>query len=307
MSANHLRGLIAATHTPFHADGTLNLAPLESLAEHLDRIGVAGVFIGGTTGESLSLSIEERMNLAERWSEICKWSPLKLIVHVGSNSLADARTLAHHASTLHVTAISAVAPCYFKPTKAIALVEICREIASAAPLLPFYYYDIPSFTGIQVPLMSFVEQVCEAVPNFAGIKFSNPDLALYQNCLHFAEGQLDLPFGIDEYLLAAVSLGAKAAVGSSYNFSAPIYLALLRAVEAGDWPLARALQYQGLQIIQVLAKYGYLAASKCVLEHLGIAVGTTRLPLLPLDATQEAELKADLDQIGFWELVTPTS
>ncbi|MBM3997128.1 MAG: hypothetical protein FJ303_23705 [Planctomycetes bacterium] len=87
-----LHGLVAATHTPFDANGRLNLAAVEKQAEHLHRNGVKTVFIGGSTGESHSLTVEERMALALRWSEVVRGSGLRLVVHVGSNCLADART-----------------------------------------------------------------------------------------------------------------------------------------------------------------------------------------------------------------------
>ena len=84
-----LIGLVAATHTPFLPDGQLNLAAIEKQAEHLVRSGVTTVFIGGTTGESHSLTVEERLALAKRWSELAKGLPLRVVVHVGSNCIAD--------------------------------------------------------------------------------------------------------------------------------------------------------------------------------------------------------------------------
>src|SRR6185436_16029031 len=87
-------GLIAAVHTPFHPDGTLNLAVVERQAEHLAGVGVQGVFICGTTGECHSLTTEERRQLAQRWSTVAPKAGLKWVVHVGSNILAEARALA---------------------------------------------------------------------------------------------------------------------------------------------------------------------------------------------------------------------
>ncbi len=89
-----LTGLVAATHTPFHTDGSLNLSIVEKQAAHLLANGVRNAFIGGSTGESHSLSLEERRALAQRWFEVIRGSQLKVVVHVGSNCLADAATLA---------------------------------------------------------------------------------------------------------------------------------------------------------------------------------------------------------------------
>ncbi len=88
-----LHSLTAATHTPFHADGSLNFATVEKQCAHLLFSGVRTTFIGGTTGESSSLAVEERLALAERWLAVTKGTTLRVVVHVGSNCLADARTL----------------------------------------------------------------------------------------------------------------------------------------------------------------------------------------------------------------------
>ena len=92
-----LHGLVAATHTPFHADGSLNLAPVEAQCAHLLKNGITMAFIGGSTGESHSVSLCERKALAERWAAVAKGTPMKVIVHAGANCLDDSATLARHA------------------------------------------------------------------------------------------------------------------------------------------------------------------------------------------------------------------
>src|SRR5688572_17567701 len=143
-----LHGLVTATHTPFHADGSLNLSIVDVQAAHLLKNNIGFAFIGGTTGESHSLSLDERLALAQRWADVTRGTGLRVIVHVGSNCLADARALAAQAQRLGAVAISALAPSYFKPRFLDVLIACCAEIASAAPETPFYYYDIPALTGV---------------------------------------------------------------------------------------------------------------------------------------------------------------
>ena len=100
--------------------------------------------------------------------------------------------------------------------------------------MPFYYYDIPVMTGVLFPMPDFLDRAALRIPSFAGIKFTNPDLMAYLRCLRSDGGRFDVAWGIDEYLLAAVALGAAGAVGSSYNFAAPIYHRLLAAMDRGD-------------------------------------------------------------------------
>jgi N-acetylneuraminate lyase len=298
-----LNGLVAATHTPFDSDGNLRLSSIEPLAAHLLRNGVNAAFIGGTTGESHSLTVEERIRLAERWMDVAKGTKLQVIVHVGSNCLADAKTLAAQAGKLGAAATSALSPSYFKPKSVDALVSCCAEIAKAAPGLPFYYYDIPPLTGVTLSTADFLAKAGDRIPNLAGVKFSSPDLMAYQKCLHFANGRFDLPWGTDEYLLAALAVGATGGVGSSYNFAAPIYLRLMAAFERGDLATARIEQYRSVQLIDALAGFGYMAAAKALMGRLGIELGGPRLPVDSLGKEQHSQLMAKLDSIGAFEWI----
>ena len=296
-----LHGLVAATHTPFDAAGELRLAGVEKQAEHMHLQGVRTVFIGGSTGESHSLSVQERLSLAQRWAEVVRGSELKLVVHVGSNCLTDARSLAAQAQQIRADAIAALSPSYFKPRSLPTLVDCCAHIAQAAPATPFYFYDIPVLTGVQFSMPDFLDLARNHIPNLAGIKFTNPDLMAYQQCLQFRSGQFDIPWGVDEYLLAALALGASGAVGSSYNFAAPIYQRIISAFERGDLAAARVEQLRSVQLIELLAGYGYMGAAKAVMGFLDVPVGPARLPNANPTPEKVQQLRAALEQIGFFE------
>jgi N-acetylneuraminate lyase len=303
MKQNSLTGLVAATHTPFHADGSLNLAIIEKQAAHLLASGVNYAFIGGTTGESSSLTLEERRALTERWMPVTRGSALKVIVHVGANCLADARSLAAQAQQLGAVAISALAPCYFKPGHVTALVDCMADIAAAAPGLPFYYYEIPVLTGLNLSASEFLAKGSERIPNLAGIKFTSSNLMEYQLCRAFRDGAFDIPFGFDEMMLGALALGATGAVGSSFNFAAPIYLRVMKAFAAGDLKTAREEQLRSVRLIQLLASRGYMGAAKATMKLLGVDVGPARLPNGSLNDEQQKQLRADLEKLGFFDWV----
>lgn len=300
MHTSRLRGLVAAAHTPFHADGSLNLAAVELQAAHLLANGLKTVFIGGSTGESHSLTCDERRQLAQRWADVVRGTALRIVVHVGSNCLADARLLAAHSAGLGATAIAALAPSYFKPRSLDTLIACAADIACAAPQLPFYFYDIPVLTGVNFSMPDFLAQARDRIPTLVGIKFTNSDLMAYQLCLRADQGAWDVPWGVDEYLLAALALGAQGAVGSSYNFAAPIYQRLLAAVTAGDLAAAREEQFRSVRLIQLLGSYGYMGAAKTVMGLLGVPVGPARLPNGNLTAEQVERLRHDLDSLGFF-------
>jgi N-acetylneuraminate lyase len=306
MSPTHpLHGLVAAAHTPFHRDGSLNLALVEPQAAHLLRSGLTTVFINGTTGECSSLSLEERRALAQRWLEVVRGSKLKVSVHVGSNCLGDARALAAHAEQAGAISISAFAPSYFKPPDLDVLIAWCAQLADAAPETPFYFYDIPAQTSVSLSMPEFLERAPARVPTLAGLKFTNRDLLAYQLCLKAGGGRYDVAYGYDEWLLAALALGARGAVGCSYNFAAPLYRRLLRAFVAGDLETARREQVRSAQLIQTLADRGFMGATKAVMALLGVDVGPARLPNISLDVAQTRQLRHDLEALGFFDWIQP--
>lgn len=299
-----LHGLVAATPTPFHPDGALRLDAVEAQAAHLLRQRVEFAFVGGTTGEAHSLTVAERLALAERWLAVARGTALKVIVHVGANCLADAQALAAHAEKHGAIAISALAPSYFKPRSLDLLIAGCAAIAAAAPATPFYYYDIPVLTGVSFPMPEFLARAAARIPTLVGLKFTNPDLMAYLLCLELEGGRWDVSWGTDECLLAALATGARGAVGSSYNFAAPIYHRVREAFARGDLAAARTAQLQSARLIATLARYGYLSAAKAVMGFLGVDVGPTRLPLPPLSTAEVGALRAELEQLDFFSWIT---
>jgi N-acetylneuraminate lyase len=298
-----LHGLVAAAHSPIHDDGSLNLAAVEKQAAHFLKNNVATIFICGSTGECHSLSLEERRALATRWFEVARGASLKIVVHVGSNCLSDARALAAQAQALGAVAISALSPSYFKPRSLDALIACCADIAGAASETPFYFYDIPSLTGVSFPMVEFLARAPEEIPTLAGLKFTNPDLMAYQFCLRADNGRWDVPFGVDEHFLGALAIGAKGAVGSGFNFAAPVYHRLRKAFAAADLAAAREAQLRGASLVRLLASFAYLPAAKAVMGLLGVPVGPARLPETNLTPVQHEQLRGRLEEMGFFQWV----
>ncbi|MGN5137702.1 dihydrodipicolinate synthase family protein [Aeromonas sp. 164P] len=115
-----LQGLIAAPHTPFDANG---LAEIDKVAAHLIGSGVTGAYVLGTTGEGIHCSVEERKKIAERWVLASQGK-----LNTGALSIVDTLELTRHANTLDILATSVIAPCFFKPSNVVDLVEYCRQV-----------------------------------------------------------------------------------------------------------------------------------------------------------------------------------
>lgn len=296
----HLSGLIAAPHTPFRRDGTLALDVIPQQARLLAHNGVTGAFICGTTGEGPSLTGEERRQVAEAWLA-ARPAGLTIIVHVGHLSLADARTFAQHAQHIGADAIATVAPSFFKPATQTELVAWCAQVAAAAPKLPFYYYQIPSMTSVSLSAADFITAAASQIPNLAGIKFTFENLMDFSRATAHSDGKYNVLFGRDEILLAGLALGAKGAVGSTYNFAAPLYNRIIEAFNRGDLAAARRDQSRAIDFIGVLDRHGGLAAGKSVMKLIGLDCGPVRLPLRALTDRDEASLREALEKIGFFD------
>jgi len=293
-----LNGLIAATYTPMHDDESVNVGMVGPLTERLLADGVEGLYVCGSTGEGVSLRTEEREQVAAAFVKAAA-GRVPVVVQVGHNSLHEARRLARHAQNIGATAISANAPSYFKCTDVDTLITSMATVASAAGDLPFYYYHIPSLTGVSVDMPAFLQRAPGRIPNLRGIKFTDSRMDIFQSCVAMDDGRFDVLWGSDEMLLSALAVGARGAVGSTYNLAAPRYRRVIDAFDRRDLAAARAEQLEAVRMVHVLLRYPLHAASKQVLQWQGVGVGPCRLPLPRLTPQQTDQLRADLEAIGF--------
>ena len=302
-SANKINGLLAAAFTAYHADGSVNLDYIPKLVEHLIGQGITGLFVCGTNGEGLSLSISERKAIAEKYQQAVN-KRIKIIVHVGHSSLEEAKSLAAHAQAIGADAISSVCAFYFKPANEDLLISSLGKIAQAAPELPFYYYHIPHITGVNISLGSFIPRMAKQVPNFAGVKFTSAAIHEYQDGIQICGDNFDMLYGFDELLLPALSVGAAGAIGSTYNYAAPIYLQVMKLFAEQNIKAAQNLQYEAIKMIKLIIKYGPIPAQRAIMEMIGFAMGDARLPLGNLSSSQKKDLQGELEAIGFFETLT---
>jgi N-acetylneuraminate lyase len=297
-----IKGIVAATFAAYHNDGSLNTDLIPVLVDKLIADGVSGVYICGTNGEGPNMTVEERMAIAEAYVKAAA-KRILVLVHVGHTSIGECRKLAAHAAKIGADAISSVAAFYFKPTSVQNLVDCMADIASAAPNLPFYYYHMPTLTGVGVDMVEFLALGEKSIPNLAGIKYTASTLHEYQACLNYKNGKFEVLFGYDEMLLPALAVGAEGAIGSTYTFAAPIYLDIIKLYQAGNLTEARALQARVVDFIRCIIKHPSIAAQRAIMKMLGTDMGSPRLPLTSLSAQAYQHLKVDLNEVGFFDLL----
>jgi N-acetylneuraminate lyase len=302
MPRQPISGLIAAPHTPLTSDREINLDAIDQQADLLSRNGVSGAFVCGTTGESLSLAVDQRIEVTTRWGTAAG-DDLPVIVNVAHNALADSQRLAAHAEACGAAAIATMGPTFIKPGSVDELIPYLIELTAAAPQTPFYYYHIPSMTGLNFSMYELLTAAEGRIPTLAGVKYTDLDLFDFGRCLSLQDGRYNMLFGRDEALLAALALGARGAVGSTYNLAAPLYLRIIEAFEAGDMPLARDLQHRSRELVAVLLRHGssFLASCKAAMRLVGIDCGPTLPPIVDLTEAEFKAMSEDLERIGFEE------
>ena len=295
-----LTGLIAAPHTPFHGDFSLNLDCVSQQAAHLAAHGVSGAFVAGTTGECHSLTTDERAGLFAVWGEAARSNGVKFIAHIGHNNLPDAQALAVAAKRAGADAISAMAPNFFKPVDTAAMVDWFARITEQVQEMPFYFYDIPVMTGVTIDTAELVQRAADALPGFVGVKYTNIDRAQLRRILEM-ENAPDMLFGCDEELFEGWELGCRGAVGSTYNFAAPLYRRIQAAHERGEMEAAESDQARSAGMIGMFKERDYLPTAKAVMALVGIDCGPVRPPLSRLSPTQIGTLRDELDAMGFFD------
>jgi N-acetylneuraminate lyase len=294
---NHMKfaGLVAAPFTPMDSRGKIDTACIPEYYAFLEKNRISGAFINGSTGEGPSLTQKEKQLLTTAWAECCKaGGRVRIINLVGGTSYEECIENAIFSMEAGISAIAILAPYYFKPANADALASFVARVGASVPGMPVYFYHIPALTGVYLPMTDFIVRISAMLPNFAGIKYTHEDFMDYQRCLEFNGGAYDMLWGRDECLLPALSLGCTGAVGSTYNYAAPLYNSLLESFGRGDLDECRKLQQQSIKIVELLGKYGGMATGKAFMKYIGFDLGEFRSPVLNPDAAALEAFRADV-------------
>ncbi len=296
----HLHGLISAPYTPMDTGGKLNLSVIPDYYRFLKHNKVTGAFICGSTGEGVSMTADEKKILITAWADVTKQDKdFKVMALLGGTCIEESKNMGRFAQQCGLFGVSFTAPFYFKPADAITLALCCKEIADAVPGMPFYYYHIPSLTGVEFSMIDLLKNVEGTISNFAGIKFTHSDFMDFLSCINFQNQKYDMLWGRDENMLPALAAGAKGFVGSTFNYAAPLYYRLIDAFNKNEFSKARALQQQSIDIIRLCRKYGGTATGKAYMKLIGLDCGGFRLPLTNMSREQFMMFKKDTEQLHF--------
>lgn len=279
-----LTGMYAALMTGLDDAGGLDEARQRNLTDYVLKQGLAGLYVGGSSGESGLLTLEELTAQQSIVADCANNSSTSLIAHVGLPNLRDSIRLAQNAAELGYHALSALPP-HAYPFSDEEIEAYYRELA-AATNLPVIVYEVPIRTGRPIPLEA-LERILD-LPNVKGIKFTSTDLFKF-SMLRRSRPNSSYFFGFDEIYLTGGVLGADGGIGTTYNILGKLYVALDAALRAGDLPRAQELQNASQIFVEALLKTGVLPGMKAALRLRGIECGPTRAPMALRISDEKAE------------------
>lgn len=288
------QGVIPAFYACYAEDGSIDVTRVRALTQYMLDKGVKGVYLNGSSGECIYLSVQERKQVLETVMEEAK-GKLTIICHVAANNTAESMELAEHAERCGVDAIAAIPPIYFHlPEHATA--KYWNDISAAAPNTEFVIYNIPQLAGTALT-MSLLEVMLKN-PQVVAVKNSSmpvQDIQMFRHAGEKARGYEDFVVfnGPDEQFIAGRTMGADGGIGGTYAVMPELFLEMNALLAEGKLARAHEVQDAVNQIIYALcACHGnmYAVIKEVLRRREGLDIGSVRAPLAPIVWEDEAQI-----------------
>lgn len=290
------KGVIPAFYACYDKEGNISPAGVQALTRYFIEKGVKGVYVNGSSGECIYQSVEDRKIVLENVMKAAE-GKLTVIAHVACNNTKDSMELAKHAESLHVDAIAAIPPIYFRlPEYAIA--KYWNDISDAAPNTDFVIYNIPQLAGVALTMNLFAEM--RKNERVVGVKNSSMPVQDIQMFKAAAGEDYVIFNGPDEQFMSGRVIGAEGAIGGTYGVMPELFLKLDEYVKEGRMEEARKLQYAVNEIIYKMCScrgnmYGVIKEILRINENLDL--GGVREPLPSLEESDMPIVKEAAEMV----------
>lgn len=286
--------VLTAMATPFHADGTLDVDGVRTLASHLYDHGTDAIVSAGTTGESPTLTIDEKRDLWTVVGEVAREKGRPLICGTGTYSTAESIELTELAASCGADAVLVVTPYYNKPPQR-CLIEHFTAVAGATDL-PMILYNIPGRTSTRIEHETLLELA--AVDTIVGVKDSTGDLDGAVRLLREAPDGFDVYTGDDWSTFFYASMGAVGVVSVAAHLVGEQMSEMIALVQSGDLAGGRKIQLELQPVNDMLFSTTSPIPLKAALEMMGLPAGPLRLPLSSATADERAVVERALRETG---------
>ena len=294
-------GIFPAIATPMSSDGTLNETAFREVMEFNIQAGVGGFWVAGGNGESVLLSDEENMRIAEIASDQNR-GRINNIMHVGAPTTERAVKLAEHAAKAGAEAICCVPPFFYRQTDE-AIVEHYKAVAASADL-PFYVYNLPQSTGVEITV-ELMQKIQDGVPQLAGLKHSSINFA---NVREWVKMDLKCFIGSSMLMVPALSIGAVGCIDGPPCAAPELWVNIWKSWQAGNINEAMNAQKKASSFTEIMREAGVHSGTKAVLtERLGIDCGSGRLPNPPLEGKRRENILQRVADLGIGAVMSIAS
>ena len=283
-----MSGFLVAAVTPFTAEGKLNVSALHKLMDKTIAEGATGFLIGGSSAECPMLCREERLEGLRAAAAYPNRKSTKLMASVSAISTEEAILYAKEAEALGYDCLISTVPYYYKfGMKGIA--DYFRAIRAAVDL-PLFLYNFPGNTGIELDIYHPEIRAILTDSTIAGVKQTSLNLSQMER-MRAMNPELVIYGGYDEVYLGARILGADGAIGSTFNFTLPLFMKIEEAYSKLEIAKAQQLQVQANNIMEALVQNSLFPSIKHILTTQGIEAGVCRAPFPTLSDAQKAYIE----------------
>ncbi len=286
-------GTGVAIVTPFHKYGTIDFNSLGKIIEHVINNGVSYIVALGTTGESVTLTNDEKIAIIDYVIETVD-KRVPVVIGMGGNNTQNVVNFIKSVSFDGIDAILSVAPYYNKPQQK-GLYRHYEYIATACPV-PVILYNVPGRTSSNLN-PDTVLKLAHNVKNIIGIKEASGNLV---QCMEIVKGRPDnflLISGDDLLTLPMIALGGDGVISVVTNAFPKEFSAMVRAALKGNYKIAREIHYKLTDIINTLFADGNPAGIKAALDVMGLCSNNLRLPLVKVNKSVYNNLKTLIQDI----------
>lgn len=289
---NKFRGTGVAIVTPFRKYGTIDFGSLEKLLEHIIANGVDFIVALGTTGESATLTQDEKNAVIDFVCDTVK-NRVPVVIGVGGNNtehvIKDLRTL----NLSKGDGILSVAPYYNKPQPR-GLYNHFKNIASAAPL-PVILYNVPGRTGSNIPA-DITLQLAHDIENIVAIKEASGDFSQIETIIKERPEDFNVLSGDDPLTLPLIAMGAEGVISVTANAYPAEFSSMVNHALDDNFGEARKLHYKLKEVIEALFADGNPAGVKAALDNMGLINNNLRLPLVKVNKSVNTQIKKVIEE-----------
>ena len=300
MDKKLLKGVYSAIFSVYDEKLNVKKDTVNKIVDYHLNNGLKGFYVGGATGECVVLPAKTRKQMLEAVIDANN-NRGQIVAHIGAGHYDETLDLLDHANNMPIDAVASLPPSLMGYFDAGEIVEYYVELAKKSKH-PVYVYINPYVASVlSANLLDFAKKMAE-IDNLAGLKISLADYYTFGNVTAAVGDKLNILNGPDECMICGLSVGADGAIGSTYNLVPKLAVDIYEKFKAGDMAGALANQRKMNKIIDVLIS-GNMSVWKDALGLLGFDMGYTVFPTKLATKEEKAKLKADLDAVGYFDLV----